>query len=73
MLLGPVGRTPARARDTCGSRPLTNNSWQDNKYPLRTGKFEPRMIPPTAPRAGIADLMLVGAETPRFSGADTMP
>ncbi|HET6857815.1 MAG TPA: NAD(P)-binding oxidoreductase [Streptomyces sp.] len=52
--------------------PLTNKPYQDNGRLTRAEGFKPRMIPPMAPRAGIAALMVAEAETPHFADADTI-
>ncbi|WP_060905478.1 NAD(P)-dependent oxidoreductase [Streptomyces scabiei] len=52
--------------------PLTNKPYQGNGRLVRAEEFRPRMIPPTAPRAAIASLMVAEAETPHFTDADTI-
>ncbi|MGW1996394.1 NAD(P)-dependent oxidoreductase [Embleya sp. NPDC001921] len=57
---------------TVHAGPLTNKPYQDNGRLLRATDFKPRTIPPMAPRAGIAALMVTEAETPHFADADTI-
>ncbi|MCZ4119800.1 NAD(P)-dependent oxidoreductase [Streptomyces sp. H39-S7] len=52
--------------------PLTRKPYRGNGSLVRAAEFTPRMIPPTAPRAGIAALMVAEAETPQFADADTV-
>ncbi|MEU1039842.1 NAD(P)-binding oxidoreductase [Streptomyces sp. NPDC005551] len=68
-----AGRT---VRDAGGTTvhagPLTNGPYRGNGHLIRAGEFSPRMIPPRAPRAGIAALMVAEAETPQLADADTV-
>ncbi|MEU9798955.1 NAD(P)-binding oxidoreductase [Streptomyces sp. NPDC051000] len=57
---------------TVHAGPLTDKPQQDNGRLIRIEDFKPRMIPPTAPRAGIAALMVAEAETPHFADSDTI-
>ncbi|WP_086819651.1 NAD(P)-dependent oxidoreductase [Allokutzneria sp. NRRL B-24872] len=57
---------------TVHAGPLTDKAYQGNGFLLHTKDFKPRALPPTAPRAGIAALMVTEAETPRFADADTI-
>ncbi|WP_181770642.1 NAD(P)-dependent oxidoreductase [Amycolatopsis pittospori] len=70
---GEAGRV---VRDVGGTTvhagPLTDKSYRGNGNLLRAEEYEPRLFPPLAPRAGIADLMVAEAETPRFPDADTV-
>ncbi|MEZ7005496.1 hypothetical protein [Streptomyces sp. AD55] len=52
--------------------PLTNRPYQDNGRLIRAEDYVPRMMPPVAPRAGMAMLMVAEAETPRFADTDTI-
>ncbi|MEV2211559.1 NAD(P)-binding oxidoreductase [Streptomyces sp. NPDC050997] len=52
--------------------PLTNKPYQDDGRLIRAEEFKPRVLPPMAPRAGIAALMVAEAETPHFADADTI-
>jgi len=70
---GAAGRV---VRDAGGTTvhagPLTDKSYQGNGNLLRAEDYKPRLLPPLASRAGIADLMVAEAETPRFPDADTV-
>ncbi|KPI23285.1 hypothetical protein OV320_0800 [Actinobacteria bacterium OV320] len=57
---------------TVHAGPLTNKPYQSNGRLVRADEFKARMIPPTAPREGIAALMVAEAETPHFADADTI-
>ncbi|MYS86686.1 NAD(P)-dependent oxidoreductase [Embleya scabrispora] len=57
---------------TVYSGPLTTKPYQGNGRLVRAEEFKPRMIPPMAPRAGIAALMVAEVETPHFADADTI-
>ncbi|WAU83126.1 hypothetical protein O1Q96_27635 [Streptomyces sp. Qhu-G9] len=52
--------------------PLTNKPYQGDGSLIRAEEFKPRMMPPMAPRAGIAALMVAEAEAPRFADTDTI-
>ncbi|MFJ1959061.1 NAD(P)-dependent oxidoreductase [Streptomyces microflavus] len=53
--------------------PLTGKPYQGNGRLIQAGDFTPRMLlPPTAPREGVAALMLAEAETPQFADSDTI-
>ncbi|NGO76317.1 SDR family oxidoreductase [Streptomyces sp. YC504] len=52
--------------------PLTNKPYEDNGRLIRAENYAPRMMPPLAPRAGIAALMVAEAEAPRFADTDTI-
>lgn len=67
------GRTiRAAGGTTVHAGPLTDKPHQGNGRLVRTGDFRRRLLPPTAPRAGIAALMVAEAETPHFADADTI-
>ncbi|MFE9680758.1 NAD(P)-dependent oxidoreductase [Streptomyces sp. NPDC006285] len=70
---GVAGRA---VRDAGGTTvhagPLTDKPYQGNGRLVRTGDFTPRRIPPMAPRAGIAALMVAEAESPGFTDTDTV-
>jgi len=70
---GDAGRA---VRDAGGTTvyagPLTDKPYQGNGRLIHAEEFKPRMIPPMAPRAGIAALMVAEAETPQFTDADTI-
>ncbi|MFI7355928.1 NAD(P)-dependent oxidoreductase [Streptomyces avidinii] len=67
------GRTVREAGGTTvHAGPLTDKPHQGNGRLIRTGDFTRRLIPPMAPRAGIAALMVAEAETPHFTDADTI-
>ncbi|MEV8372236.1 NAD(P)-binding oxidoreductase [Kribbella sp. NPDC056861] len=51
---------------------LTDKPYQDNGRLIQATTFEPRMMPPTAPRAGIAALMIAEAEDPQYADSDTI-
>ncbi len=54
---------------TVHAGPLTDGPYRGNGHLVPAEEFAPRMIPPRAPRAGIAALMVAEAETPRFADA----
>ncbi|MCX2925590.1 NAD(P)-dependent oxidoreductase [Streptomyces sp. NEAU-W12] len=70
---GVAGRV---VRDAGGTTvhagPLTTKPYRGDGRLIRAEGFKPRMIPPMAPRAGIAALMVAEAETPHFADADTI-
>ncbi|MFD3329909.1 hypothetical protein [Streptomyces sp. NPDC058701] len=67
------GRTVrAAGGTTVHAGPLTDKSPQGNGRLIHTGDFRPRLVPPTAPRAGIARLMVAEAETAHFADSDTI-
>ncbi|MDX3852358.1 NAD(P)-binding oxidoreductase [Streptomyces sp. AK02-01A] len=47
--------------------PLTNRPYHGGARLVPAAGFEPRLIPPAAPRAGVAALMLDESETPCFA------
>jgi uncharacterized protein len=51
---------------------LTGKPYAGDGRLIQATTFKPRMIPPTAPRAGIAHLMIAEAETPDFADTDTI-
>ncbi|MFS8204267.1 NAD(P)-dependent oxidoreductase [Streptomyces sp. CWNU-52B] len=57
---------------TVHAGPLTGKPYQGDGRLLRADEFTPRGLPPRAPRAGIAALMVAEAETPRFADTDTV-
>jgi uncharacterized protein YbjT (DUF2867 family) len=57
---------------TVHAGPLTDKPYRGDGRLLRAGEFRPRAIPPMAPRAGIAALMVAEAESPHFADADTV-
>ncbi|GCD93153.1 NAD(P)-dependent oxidoreductase [Embleya hyalina] len=68
-----AGRTVREAGGTTvHAGPLTNKPYRDNGRLLRAADFRPRTIPPMAPRAGIAALMVAEAESPHFADTDTI-
>ncbi|MFJ4919944.1 NAD(P)-dependent oxidoreductase [Streptomyces sp. NPDC088725] len=52
--------------------PLTNKPYEGGGRLVSAGTFKPRMMPPMAPRAGVATLMLNEAEDARFAGEDVI-
>ncbi|GAA4785306.1 NAD(P)-binding oxidoreductase [Streptomyces ziwulingensis] len=57
---------------TVHAGPLTNRPHQGDGRLVPARGFKPRRIPPMAPRAGIAALMVAEAESPHFTDADTI-
>lgn len=57
---------------TVHAGPLTNRPYRDNGSLLRAEEFTARVIPPMAPRAGIAALMVGEAEARQFTDTDTV-
>ncbi|MFC8194398.1 NAD(P)-dependent oxidoreductase [Streptomyces sp. NPDC057298] len=57
---------------TVHAGPLTSKPYQDDGSLIRAEEFRPRMMPPMAPRAGIAALMVAEAEAPHFADTDTI-
>ncbi|MCY0944162.1 NAD(P)-dependent oxidoreductase [Streptomyces antarcticus] len=57
---------------TVHAGPLTNKPHQGDGRLMRAADFGPRLIPPMAPRAGIAALLVAEAEEPRFTDSDTI-
>ncbi|MFF1956996.1 NAD(P)-dependent oxidoreductase [Streptomyces sp. NPDC058220] len=47
--------------------PLTDRPYQGGGRLVPAERFKPRLVPPAAPRAGLAALLLDEAEEPRFS------
>lgn len=67
------GRTVrASGGTTVHAGPLTDKPYQENGRLISAGDFRPRLVPPMAPRAGIAALMVAEAETPGFADSDTI-
>ncbi|MET9505520.1 NAD(P)-binding oxidoreductase [Streptomyces sp. NPDC006622] len=57
---------------TVHAGPLTGRPYRGDGHLVFAQEFRPRMIPPMAPRAGIAALMVAEAETPQCADADTV-
>ncbi|MCL2733931.1 MAG: SDR family oxidoreductase [Actinomycetia bacterium] len=57
---------------TVHAGPLTGKPYEGNGRLVRADAYAPRMMPPMAPRAGIAALMVAEAEAPQFADADTV-
>ncbi|WP_221359034.1 NAD(P)-dependent oxidoreductase [Streptomyces beigongshangae] len=57
---------------TVHAGPLTGKPYRGNGRLVRAGEFQARLVPPMAPRAGVAALMVAEAETPHFADADTV-
>ncbi|MGW6795223.1 NAD(P)-dependent oxidoreductase [Streptomyces chartreusis] len=70
---GVAGRAVRAAHGTTVyAGPLTNKPYADNGRLIRAEDYVPRMMPPVAPRAGIAALMVAEAEAPHFADTDTI-
>ncbi|MEU4600322.1 NAD(P)-binding oxidoreductase [Nocardia sp. NPDC023988] len=52
--------------------PLTGKPYDGSGRLIRADEYRPRMLPPAAPRAGVAALMVAEAEAPRFADTDTV-
>ncbi|CAM5404781.1 hypothetical protein SALBM135S_01347 [Streptomyces alboniger] len=57
---------------TVHAGPLTDKPYRGDGRLIHADEFKPRMIPPMAPRAGIAPLMVAEAESPPFADTDTV-
>ncbi|MFF4052754.1 NAD(P)-dependent oxidoreductase [Streptomyces chartreusis] len=68
-----AGRAVRAAQGTTVyAEPLTDKPYADNGRLIKAEDYVPRMLPPVAPRGGIADLMVAEAEVPHFADADTI-
>ncbi|KAF0846552.1 NAD(P)-dependent oxidoreductase [Nocardia caishijiensis] len=57
---------------TVHAGPLTGRPYDGRGRLIPADEFRPRLLPPTAPRAGIAALMVAEAESPGFADTDTI-
>jgi hypothetical protein len=70
---GVAGRAVREAGGTTvHAGPLTDGPYRGDGSLVGAAGFKPRWVPPRAPRAGIAALMVAEAETPRFADTDTV-